>query len=100
MAPSNVAWDSGEHHCLASYASADRIDVMRSVQGINKSAPQVEIFVDVDSLHSGDDWEAKISAYISPSDVLYPFWSTAASPGPSGSPGNGISAFEGAPSLQ
>ncbi|MGA8507148.1 MAG: toll/interleukin-1 receptor domain-containing protein [Candidatus Sulfotelmatobacter sp.] len=64
---------------FASYASADRIEVMRSVQGISKGAPHLEIFVDVDALRSADDWKEKISAYISTSDILYLFWSTAAS---------------------
>ena len=64
---------------FASYASPDRIEVMRSVQGICKGAPQLDIFVDVDTLRSGDDWQEKIAAYISTSDVFYLFWSTAAS---------------------
>ena len=64
---------------FASYASADRIEVIRSVQGISKGAPQLEIFLDVDTLRSGDDWEEKIGAYIATSDILYLFWSSAAS---------------------
>ena len=64
---------------FASYASADRIDVMRCVQGIEKGSSDLDIFVDIDKLRSGDDWEEKLSTYIALSDVLYLFWSKAAS---------------------
>jgi len=64
---------------FASYASVDRINVIRSVQGIMKGAPDLDIFLDVDTLRSGDNWEEKILAFISTSDILYLFWSRAAS---------------------
>ncbi len=63
---------------FASYASADRGEVLRSVQGISKGAPNLDIFVDVDKLRSGNDWEKKLYAYISTSDIFYLFWSKAA----------------------
>lgn len=70
---------SSPRTAFASYASDDRMEVMRSVQGIAKGAPSLDIFVDVDTLRSGDDWQRKLSAYISTSDILYLFWSSAAS---------------------
>ncbi|HEX3473767.1 MAG TPA: TIR domain-containing protein [Kofleriaceae bacterium] len=64
---------------FASYASENRIDVLRCLQGIQKGAPYLDIFIDIDRLRSGDDWLEKVSAFISTSDVMYLFWSTAAS---------------------
>jgi len=63
---------------FASYASANRIDVLRSVQGIRKGAPGLDIFVDVDAIRSGDDWREKLGAFIVTSDIFYLFWSEAA----------------------
>ena len=63
---------------FVSYASENRIDVLRSVQGIQKGAPQLQIFLDVDTLSSGDNWAEKLAAYIWTSDILYLFWSAAA----------------------
>jgi len=64
---------------FASYASANRADVLRCVQGMSKSAPDLDVFVDVDKLRSGDDWASKLYAYIATSDIFYLFWSQAAS---------------------
>jgi hypothetical protein len=63
---------------FASYASADRVDVLRSVQGISKGAPDLDIFLDVDKLRSGQDWQSKLYACISTSDIMYLFWSKSA----------------------
>ncbi len=63
---------------FASYASQDRITVLRSVQGIQKGAPDLDVWLDNDKLHSGDDWAEKIGAFIRTSDILYLFWSSAA----------------------
>ena len=64
---------------FASYASDDRISVMRGVEGLKKAAPYMDIFIDVIALRSGDDWEKKLYSYIATSDVFYLFWSSAAS---------------------
>jgi hypothetical protein len=63
---------------FASYASANRIEVLRCVQGIAYGAPDLQIEIDVDSIRAGDDWEEKLYAYISTSDIFYLFWSHAA----------------------
>jgi len=63
---------------FASYASANRVEVLRSVQGISKGAPELDIFVDVDKVRSGEDWQSKLYACIATSDIMYLFWSKAA----------------------
>jgi hypothetical protein len=60
---------------FVSYASEDRNDVMGRVQGILKAVPQMEVFLDVVSLRSGDDWERELFQVIPASDVFYLFWS-------------------------
>jgi hypothetical protein len=42
---------------------------------MRKAAPEMEIFLDVLSLRSGQDWEAELSKVIPKSDVFYLFWS-------------------------
>jgi hypothetical protein len=60
---------------FVSYASANRIEVLCCLQGVQKVAPDLDIFIDVDRLRSGDDWDSKLTAFISTSDVMYLFWS-------------------------
>jgi serine/threonine protein kinase len=62
---------------FASYASADRPEVLRRVQGL--SAAGVDVFLDVLSLRAGDDWEQSIVESIRSRDIFYLFWSMAAS---------------------
>lgn len=64
---------------FASYASADRKAVMARVQGIMKAAPNLNIFVDVANLHAGERWKDRLREEILARDVLYLFWSEAAS---------------------
>jgi molecular chaperone DnaK len=61
---------------FASYASADRDAVLRCIQGMEKAAPWLNIFVDVHSLRSGQHWEQELWERIPASDVFYLFWST------------------------
>jgi hypothetical protein len=61
---------------FASYASADRDEVLRSIQGMQKVAPQLDIFLDVLTLRSGEDWEQRLWMVIPKSDVFYLFWSS------------------------
>jgi hypothetical protein len=72
-----------EHHMIrsafASYATADRERVLARIQGIQKIAPFIEVFLDVISLRSGDDWAEVIRTEIKTRDVLLLFWSRAAS---------------------
>jgi hypothetical protein len=60
---------------FASYASADRDEVLPRIQGIQKGAPGLEVFVDVLSLRSGQYWEQKLWKVIPRHDVFYLFWS-------------------------
>jgi hypothetical protein len=62
---------------FASYASTDRDEVLRRVQGI--TAAGVDVFLDVLSLRAGDDWEQGLLRNIRERDVFYLFWSRAAS---------------------
>jgi hypothetical protein len=61
---------------FASYASQDRAEVLRRVQGIG--AAGIDVFLDVLSLRAGDDWEAALLRNIQERDVFYLFWSAAA----------------------
>lgn len=64
---------------FASYASDDREQVFARLQGIRKASPQMEIFVDVATLRSGEDWEEKLAKEVPSKDIFYLFWSKAAS---------------------
>jgi hypothetical protein len=63
---------------FASYATEDREQVFGRIQGILKIAPQLDIFLDVISLRSGDKWEERIEQEIAQREVFYLFWSRAA----------------------
>lgn len=63
---------------FASYASGDRNDVLARVQGIQKAAPQIDLFLDVVSLRSGQSWEQELRNVIPAADIFYLFWSTRA----------------------
>ncbi|HUT33046.1 MAG TPA: twin-arginine translocase subunit TatC [Planctomycetota bacterium] len=60
---------------FASYASADREAMLARVQGMQKAAPDLEVFVDVNSLRSGQTWEEELWRVIPENDVFYLFWS-------------------------
>ncbi len=60
---------------FASYASADREYVLSCIQGMQKIAPQLEIFLDVASLCSGQYWEDELWNVIPSNDVFFLFWS-------------------------
>ncbi|MDM0035290.1 TIR domain-containing protein [Variovorax sp. J22P271] len=60
---------------FASYASEDRHQVLGRVQGMQKIVPELDIFLDVVALRSGDDWAKRIDSEISRRDVFYLFWS-------------------------
>jgi hypothetical protein len=47
---------------------------MARIQGIQKAAPALRVFVDVMNLRSGDNWERKLNEAITESDVFYLFW--------------------------
>jgi len=60
---------------FVSYASQDRNRVAAIVQGMQKARPDMDIFFDVDSLRSGEDWERALHHEIENRDVLYLCWS-------------------------
>ncbi len=75
-APGRIAArDTWIRRAFASYASADRDEVLGRIQGICKAAPHMEIFFDVLTLRSGSNWQSEIEKLIALSDVFYLFWS-------------------------
>jgi hypothetical protein len=60
---------------FVSYSSKDRNEVLTCVQGLQKGVPDLEIFMDVLSLRSGQYWEQELRNVIPKSDVFYLFWS-------------------------
>lgn len=59
------------------YASADRPEVLKRVQMLN--LVKLKFFQDLLTLEPGDVWESRIYRYIDASDVVFLFWSKAAS---------------------
>ena len=62
---------------FASYASSDRDEVLRRVQGIQ--ATGMDVFLDVLSLRAGEHWQEELFKHIRSRDIFYLFWSVAAS---------------------
>lgn len=58
-----------------SYASQDRNKVVTIIQGMKKIVPDMDIFFDVESLRSGEKWEAALRREIEKRDVLFLCWS-------------------------
>jgi cell division protein FtsZ len=79
--PVDAIATNGEVHrtAFASYASEDLNDVLARIQGIQKAAPHMSVFLDVVSLRSGQHWEDELWQRIPKSDVFYLFWSANAS---------------------
>ena len=63
---------------FVSYASQDRNRVAMIIQGMKKARPDMDIFFDVESLRSGDDWESALWHEIDKRDVLFLCWSKSA----------------------
>lgn len=59
---------------FVSYASQDRNIVAMIIQGMKKVRPDMDIFFDVDSLRSGDDWENALWDEIDKRDILFLCW--------------------------
>jgi HEAT repeat protein len=77
-----TALPAREERCrkaFASYASEDRPEVLARVQGMQKAARLLDVFLDVHSLRSGENWEKRLMQEIADRDVFYLFWSAAAS---------------------
>ena len=60
---------------FASYASDDREEVLSRVQGMQKVAPTLDVFVDVDSLRSGNRWREQLVRHVPTKDRFFLFWS-------------------------
>jgi hypothetical protein len=60
---------------FASYSSKDRDKVLPRIQGLQKALPSLNIFLDIVSLRSGQNWEKEIMSIIPSKDVFYLFWS-------------------------
>jgi hypothetical protein len=79
-APSTVI-DAGElnvvrhRNAFASYSSKDRDLVLGRIQGMHQIAPDLDIFLDVVALRSGQNWAHELYRRIPTSDVFYLFWS-------------------------
>ena len=52
------------HTAFASYASADREEVLARLQGMKKVAPHLDVFIDVLSLRSGQRWAQRLEEEI------------------------------------
>lgn len=67
---------------FVSYASQDRARVGALVQGMRKARPDMDIFFDVTTLRSGDDWESALYREIARRDILFLCWSRHAQQSP------------------
>ena len=75
--------DHSEHSrypktAFASYASENRDEVLTRIQGMKKVAPDLDVFLDVLSLRSGDNWREKLESHVPTKDTFYLFWSQSA----------------------
>jgi TIR domain len=61
-------------NAFASYASEDRAEVLSRVQGMEAAYKNLNVFVDVVDIRSGQNWEQELIQRISESDVFYLFW--------------------------
>lgn len=60
---------------FVSYSSQDRTRVAALIQGMRKARPDMDIFFDVTTLRSGDDWEKTMYREILQRDILFLCWS-------------------------
>lgn len=60
---------------FASYAHEDREKVFARLQGMKHALPELDVFLDVLSLRSGEDWEKRIKEEIPRADIFFLFWS-------------------------
>lgn len=58
-----------------SYASQDRNRVTAILQGIQKARPDMDVFFDVETLRSGQNWEKMLYTELLQRDVLFLCWS-------------------------
>lgn len=73
---------TGQQHiksAFACHAEPDEVAMLARVQGMEKANPYLEVAYAKDFLKSGQDWKERIHKCILETDVLYLFWSKAAS---------------------
>lgn len=63
---------------FVSYASQDRARVISVVQGMKKARPDMDVFFDIESLRSGENWEESLRTNIEKRDIFFLCWSRAA----------------------
>jgi hypothetical protein len=75
-APARVSREAAMlRHAFASYSSKDRSAVFARIQGMQKVAPQLEVFLDVLTLRSGENWLEQIRSRIRSAEKFFLFWS-------------------------
>lgn len=67
---------------FVSYASQDRSRVGGLIQGMKKARPDMDIFFDVNSLRSGENWEDTLRREVERRDILFLCWSKHAKESP------------------
>jgi molecular chaperone DnaK (HSP70) len=78
--PENLDYQETRYStAFASYARADEDEVLPRLHGIMKGVPGLDLFFDQASLRSGQRWKDALRREILNRDVLYLFWSRAAS---------------------
>lgn len=60
---------------FVSYASQDRGRVAAIIQGMKKARPDLDVFFDVESLRSGENWQEALYREIERRDILFLCWS-------------------------
>ena len=75
LVPVPVDYRKRDISFIVSYAHMDRHDVMLIIQGIKKVRPDLKLFVDVESLRSGTNWEKAVKAEIDRRDMFFLCWS-------------------------
>jgi hypothetical protein len=75
QAQATGAWKRYEH-AFISYASADRVEVLKRVQMLPRF--KITFFQDLLTLEPGERWKKELFKYIDKSDVFFLFWSTEA----------------------
>ena len=73
------AQEERHRSAFVSYASEDEHDVLRGLQGLQKGVPGLDLFYTEASLFSGEKWQERLREEIMHCDVMYLFWSAAAS---------------------
>lgn len=66
----------------ASYAPADRAEVLACVQALHPVAPGLAVFVDAPRLRSQEHWRERIAREVGRCERLFLFWSAAAAESP------------------